>query len=146
VHFAYAGDGPALEDFRRQADTHRLRRFHFLGRRNDVPELVGSATVAVVPSLWAEAFGLTVAEAMAAGVPVVASSVGGIPELIDQGETGMLVPPGDASALAAALRELLDDPARRARMGPKARETAWVRFSHTRVADELAAVLLDLDD
>jgi glycosyltransferase involved in cell wall biosynthesis len=146
VHFAYAGDGPALEDFRRQADARRLSRFHFLGKRTDVPELVGSATVAVVPSLWAEAFGLTVVEAMAAGVPVVASSVGGISELIDQGETGMLVPPGDASALAAALRELLDDPVLRARMGPKARETAWARFSHTRVADELAGVLFDLGD
>jgi glycosyltransferase involved in cell wall biosynthesis len=107
---------------------------------------VGSATVAVVPSLWAEAFGLTVVEAMAAGVPVVASSVGGIPELINQRVTGLLVPPGDASALAAALRELLDDSVLRARMGPKARETAWARFSHTRVADELAAVLLDLGD
>jgi glycosyltransferase involved in cell wall biosynthesis len=77
---------------------------------------------------------------------VVASSVGGIPELIDQGVTGLLVPPGDATALAETLRGLLDDPVLRERMGQKARETAWARFSHTRVADELAAVLLDLGD
>jgi len=79
---------------------------------------------------------------MAAGVPVVASSVGGIPELIDPEETGLLVPPGDDAALASSLRRLLDDAELRGRMGTRARETARARFSHVRVADELSAVLL----
>jgi len=142
VHVAYAGDGPRLEEFRREAQHLHLARFHFLGKRQDIPDLLGSATIAVVPSVWAEAFGLTVVEAMAAGVPVVASSVGGIPELIDPEETGLLVPPGDDAALASSLRRLLDDAELRGRMGTRARETARARFSHVRVADELSAVLL----
>jgi glycosyltransferase involved in cell wall biosynthesis len=141
VHFAYAGDGPALDEFRREAAALQLTRFHFLGKRADTPDLVSSATIAVVPSLWAEAFGLTVAEAMAAGVPVVATRVGGIPELITHGETGLLVPPGDPSSLAGAIGILLDDPDLRRRMGARARETASQRFSHLRVADELAGLL-----
>jgi glycosyltransferase involved in cell wall biosynthesis len=73
VHFAYAGDGPAREEFEREVRSLGLNRFHFLGKRTDTAELLCSATVAVAPSVWAEAFGLTVVEAMAAGVPVVAS-------------------------------------------------------------------------
>jgi glycosyltransferase involved in cell wall biosynthesis len=142
VHFAYAGDGPAREEFEREVRSLGLNRFHFLGKRTDTAELLCSATVAVVPSVWAEAFGLTVVEAMAAGVPVVASAVGGIPELVDPDVTGILVPPGDAAALADALRRLIQDPALREQMGGKARAAAVARFSHTRVANELAAVLL----
>jgi glycosyltransferase involved in cell wall biosynthesis len=142
VHFAYAGDGPAREEFEREVRSLGLNRFHFLGKRTDTAELLCSATVAVAPSVWAEAFGLTVVEAMAAGVPVVASAVGGIPELVDPDVTGILVPPGDAAALADALRRLIQDPALREQMGGKARAAAVARFSHTRVANELAAVLL----
>jgi glycosyltransferase involved in cell wall biosynthesis len=142
VHFAYAGDGPARQEFKRDVTALGLSRFHFLGKRTDTAALLNSATVAVAPSVWAEAFGLTVVEAMAAGVPVVASAVGGIPELVDPDVTGILVPPGDAAALADALRRLIQDPALREQMGGKARAAARARFSHTRVADELAAVLL----
>ena len=137
VHVAYCGDGPALPDFRRTAEELGLRRFHFLGRRGDVPDLLGSAAVAVVPSHWAEAFGLTVVEAMAAGVPVVASAVGGIPELVDEGVTGLLVPPADPEALATAVERLLRDPAARAAMGAAGREVAHRRFAIDRVVDEL---------
>lgn len=141
AHFAYAGDGPALATFRAEAASLGLEQFHFLGRRPDTAALVASATVAAVPSVWAEAFGLTVVEAMAAGVPVVASAVGGIPELITQDQTGALVPPGDQEALARTLDELLTDAPRRARLARRAQEEARRRFSIERVADELAAVL-----
>jgi glycosyltransferase involved in cell wall biosynthesis len=144
VHVAFAGDGPGLPDLRRQAETLGLRRFHFLGKRGDVPNLTRSAAVTVVPSLWAESFGLTVVEGMAAGSAVIASRVGGIPELIEEGEDGLLVPPGDPDALAAALRRLLDDPALRGRLGNRAREKAHARFSIERTAAELAGVLADL--
>lgn len=137
VHFAYAGDGPALAQFRQQAAARGLRRFHFLGRREDVPRLLSSATLAVVPSVWAEAFGLTVVEAMAAGRPVVASNIGGIPELINPGETGLLVPPNQPEDLAWAIRRLLDDEPLRTRMGNQARATARSQFSMERTAEEL---------
>jgi glycosyltransferase involved in cell wall biosynthesis len=141
VHFAYAGDGPALPDFRAAAARLGLRRFHFLGRREDVPALLKSCTVAAVPSVWAEAFGLTVAEAMAAGKPLVATGVGGIPELVDPEETGLLVPATDAAALARGIRRCLDDPDQARAMGERARRVAWERFSIERVADEIAALL-----
>jgi glycosyltransferase involved in cell wall biosynthesis len=144
VHVAYAGDGPGLADLRRQAERLGLRRFHFLGRRSDVPALVRSAAITVVPSLWAESFGLTVVEGMAAGTAVIASAVGGIPELIQDGESGLLVPPGDSAALADAIVRLLADDALRTRLGRRGWEEARTRFSIDRTAAELASVLTAL--
>ena len=75
------------------------------------------STIAIVPSVWPEPFGIVVIEAMASGRPVVASNVGGISDIVVDGETGLLVPPGDAGALQHALQRLLADPELRARMG-----------------------------
>lgn len=141
VHLAYAGDGPYLAGLRALAAERGLDNVHFLGRRTDVPALLGGATVAVVPSLWAEAFGLTVVEAMAAGVPLVASRTGGIPELVEDGKTGILVPPGDACALADAIRLLLDRPALRATMSLAGQIAAQRRFSLERAAVDLYALV-----
>jgi glycosyltransferase involved in cell wall biosynthesis len=144
VHFAYAGDGPALQEFRDLASRLDVPRFHFLGRRSDVAPLLGSATVAVIPSVWAEAFGLTVVEAMAAGRPLVASRIGGIPELVEQDRTGLLVEPGNADELARAIQRLLDDPVRAAEMGARAKAVARERFSIGRAVAELSAIVLPL--
>jgi glycosyltransferase involved in cell wall biosynthesis len=134
---AYCGDGPALEEFKATAAALGLEGFHCLGRRSDVPDLLGTATVAVIPSRWAEAFGLAVVEAMAAGVPVVATEVGGIPELVDEGVTGLLVPPDDPEAMARAINRLLHDPQGRAAMAAAGRAAAQRRFAIDRVVDEL---------
>ncbi|MCZ7628137.1 MAG: glycosyltransferase family 4 protein [Microthrixaceae bacterium] len=75
-----------------------------------------------------EAFPVTVQEAMQAGVPVVATDVGSIREAVDDGETGLVVDVGDIEAMAAAIRSLRDDPARRATMGKRAAEVGLVRF------------------
>ena len=80
----------------------------FTGRRDDVPAVTAALDVAVLPS-YREAQGLSILEAMALSRPVVASNVGGIPEMITDGETGLLVPPHDADALATALIRLLRD-------------------------------------
>ncbi len=80
----------------------------FTGRRDDVPAVTKSLDVAVLPS-YREAQGLTILEAMALSRPVVASNVGGIPEMIEDGKTGLLVPPHDAGALADAILRLLTD-------------------------------------
>jgi glycosyltransferase involved in cell wall biosynthesis len=80
----------------------------FTGRRDDVPAVTAALDVAVLPS-YREAQGLTILEAMALSRPVVASAVGGIPEMIDDGRTGLLVPPHDPDALAAAIVRLLTD-------------------------------------
>jgi len=87
-----------------------------------VIEAFRRSSIAVVPSVWSEPFGIVVIEAMAGGSPVVASKIGGIPEIIDDGVSGILVPPGDPDALRRALADLLADPERRLAMGRAARQ------------------------
>lgn len=99
-----------------------------VGERDDVPELLSSSSVFVLSSS-SEALPVSVLEAMAAGLPVVATRVGGVPELVVDGETGFLVPPSDAAALAAALQRLLDDPELRARLGAAGRARAEEHFA-----------------
>ena len=107
---AIVGEGECREELEQLAWKLGVGgQVRFLGRRSDVADLVAAADLVAVPSVWHEAFGYIVAEAMAGGRPVVASRVGGIPELIDDGETGLLVPPGDSRALAAALGAVLTD-------------------------------------
>jgi glycosyltransferase involved in cell wall biosynthesis len=96
----------ALESLVR--DLRIAHRVVFTGRRDDVPEVTAALDVAVLPS-YREAQGLSILEAMALSRPVVASNVGGIPEMIDDGVTGLLVPPHDAEALSAAIIRLLRD-------------------------------------
>lgn len=109
VIFLLAGDGPdrdALEAGVRGRGVADAVRF--LGRRDDVPELISLSSVIALPSL-AESFGFVVLEAMSLGAPVVAAATGGIPELITNRENGLLVPPADSRALAAAISEVLTD-------------------------------------
>lgn len=144
--FVFCGDGPDLEALREEADRRALENVIFLGKRDDIPELLPSASVAVVPSIWAEAFGLAVVEPMAAGVPVVASRTGGIPELLDHGETGRLVTPGDAAELAEQVRALLADDEERHRLANRARVEVRARFSIDRTITEIHAILRSLLD
>jgi glycosyltransferase involved in cell wall biosynthesis len=102
-------------------------RFRFVGFLEDVRPAVVDFDVLAMPSLQ-EPFGRSIIEAMALGTPVVASRVGGIPEIIRHAETGLLVPPGDAPALAAAIASLVDDPARRRALAQAALSDVRQRF------------------
>jgi len=102
-------------------------RITFLGSRDDVPDLLASMDLFFLPTR-AETFGIVVIEAMAAGVPVVATRVGGIPEIVSTPDLGSLVPPEDPDASAAALLELLDDADRRATVGAAGRRSLPGRF------------------
>ena len=102
-----------------------------------------AATIAVVPSVWAEPFGIVVIEAMGGGCAVVASRVGGIPEIVEDGVSGVLVPPGDATALRDALASLIGDPARRGALGAAARERARA-FTAAAVTPRLVEVYRDV--
>ena len=120
-------------------------RVHWINAMLPVPEVVelySHAAVFVCPSIY-EPFGLINLEAMACGTPVVASRVGGIPEVVVDGETGWLVPPGDEAALARALRDALADPARARRMGEAGRRRVEAHFSWDRIADRTVAVYRD---
>jgi glycosyltransferase involved in cell wall biosynthesis len=111
----------------------------FLGHREDVPSLLAAADAFVLPSR-SEAFPNGAIEAMAAGLPVIASAVGGLPDLIEDGRTGILVPPGDAPALAAALRSLIDDPLRAEAIGLAARAEVRQRYSFDRMIASFEAL------
>ena len=128
---AVIGEGSEADALRAQAASLGRRvagRIVFTGRRDDVSAVTADLTVAVLPSLR-EAQGISLLEAMARRVPVVASDVGGIPEVITDGVDGRLVPPGDAPALAAAITELLRDPELARRLGEAGRRTVEERFS-----------------
>jgi glycosyltransferase involved in cell wall biosynthesis len=115
---------------------HGLRRFVEYIPRLSTEELVrlyNSAQLVVSPSLY-EGFGLPAAEAMACGAPVIATTAGAFPEFIDDGRTGILMPPGDALALAAAMKSLLLDPERCARMGAAASDHIRATFTWERTA------------
>jgi len=99
------------------------------------------ADLFLMPSLAHEALPLTLLQALAAGLPAIASDVGGIPTAVQHGENGLLVPLGDVGALAAAVRALLADPERRERMSAVARRRAVERFSLERMVDEMESVL-----
>lgn len=109
----------------------------------DVPALIRSAHV-VVCTPWYEPFGIVALEAMACGVPVVASAVGGLADSVVDQQTGWLVPARDPAALASALSQLLADPAKRAALGAAGAERARRRYSWRRVAAQTEAVYLRL--
>jgi glycosyltransferase involved in cell wall biosynthesis len=133
AEFEIVGGGPELESLVARTEARQVRRaFTFLGHRDDVASRLAAADVFVLPSR-SEAFPNAVLEAMAAGLPIVASAVGGIRELIDDGKTGLLVPAGDPHALADRLRLLLIDPARATRLGDAARAEAHARYSFDRM-------------
>lgn len=109
VWFLVVGDGAIKDELEEQARRLGLgRRIVFTGFRSDVPELLSEAAISVLPSL-SEGTSNTLLESMAAGIPVVATRVGGNPEVIEDGVSGLLVPPRDSAALAAAMGRLLED-------------------------------------
>ena len=126
----YLGDGPDLERLQSiRAGLRRPDRIIFGGYRADARDLIEGADVCVVPSVWHEAFGLSALEPMARGVPVVATRVGGIPEIVVDNKTGLLVPPADEAALADAIASLLQDAAKRRRLGENGRARAAQHFA-----------------
>jgi glycosyltransferase involved in cell wall biosynthesis len=138
VRFLVVGEtsppAPAyLEELKAQARALGVERVViFTGLRSDVPDLLGAADVSVMPSLN-EALSNVLLESMAAGAPVVATRVGGTPEALIDGETGLLVPPGDTGAIVASVSQLLDDPALARRLGIAARRVISEQFSVERM-------------
>lgn len=138
------GTGPSEAAVRAAIRDHRAEgTVRLLGFRDDLPDLLGAADVVALSSAW-EGAPLAVAEAMALGRPVVATAVGGMAEVVVDGETGRLVPARDPVALADALSEVLDDPARAAAWGEAGRRRAEARFSMQSTATAIEAVFREV--
>jgi glycosyltransferase involved in cell wall biosynthesis len=124
-----AGAGPFESAYREEIRSLGCEDIvRFLGFRRDLSDVIAAADLVVLPSV-AEAFGLVVTEALYLGTPIVATHVGGIPEIVEDGVDGVLVPPADSKALADAVVRLLGDPERRRLMASAGRERVRDRFS-----------------
>ena len=135
-----AGDGELEPELRATAARLGLDdAVSFLGRVAPADPVLERAEVVVVPS-FGEGFGMVALEAMERGRPVIASDVGGLPEIVADGRTGILVPPGDVDALAGAIVALAGDPARAAAMGAAGRARALEEFSQERCTERIAAL------
>lgn len=129
ARFVFVGDGPDRQRFEKLArELGVAERVTFLGQRRDVPDLLAASDVFVLPSLW-EGLPLSILEAMAAGKPVIATEVGGTPEALTDGETGLLVAPSDPAALTTAIRRVLEDADLRSRLASQGRDHVRRAFS-----------------
>jgi L-malate glycosyltransferase len=130
------GDGPErskAEWYAREAGIEK--RVHFLGKQNNIPELIGISDLLLLPS-ENESFGLVALEAMACEVPVVASLVGGLPEVVADGISGFLVDPQDIGKMADCSLAILADPSVRKEMGMRAREKAHAQFCSNKIISQ----------
>jgi glycosyltransferase involved in cell wall biosynthesis len=140
IGLVVVGDGPLRCHLKQAVDRRGLDdRVCIVGWQTEVAPFLRTADLFVLPSRW-EGLPVAAIEAMMAGVPVVATRVGGMPEVVDDGVTGLLVPPGDTRALVDAIRQLVIDPSRRRALGRAGRQRALQRFS----TEALWASLRDL--
>ncbi|HEY6457190.1 MAG TPA: glycosyltransferase family 4 protein, partial [Steroidobacteraceae bacterium] len=148
LRLVIAGDGFERADLETQARELGIGDVTtFLGwvANADLAQYFRACAVSVIPSLE-EGFGIPAAEAMGCEVPVVASDAGGLPEVVEHNVTGLVVPKGDAAALAAAIDTLLSDAPLRARMGKAGRARALARFDWSRSAEKFVALYQSLLD
>lgn len=140
LHWVLVGNGEQRERLVERCAAHGLSsQVHFVGWKDDVRQWLALGDLFVLPSL-AEHFGRVIVEAMAMGKPVVATDAGGVPEIVAHGETGLLVPPGDAEQLAGAVLHLLHHQAELTRCGAAGRQRAERHFSLTDHVDAVGAV------
>ena len=144
TRFVFAGDGESRTTFEQQVAALGLQQsFMFLGRRDDIPDVLASCDIAVLPSK-AEGLPNAVLEYMAAGLPTIATRVGGNTELVQDGVTGLLVMPQDSGALAKALLRLLRDPQLLQQIASAGRRLATEGFSFERLVRETDALYTEL--
>ena len=144
ARFLLAGDGPLRSELEAEARELGIAdRVFFTGDRRDIPRVLSAMTVFVMPSLY-EGGPYTVLEAMGCGVPTVSTPVGLVPDAIVHGESGFLVPPADAAALATAVRRLLADPGLRQRFARNGRAVVEQRFSAAAMVEGVVEVYRDV--
>jgi glycosyltransferase involved in cell wall biosynthesis len=141
LRFVIVGDGPLRQELESHVQEMRLSlKVAFTGQRKDVAPLLRLADLFVLPSTEREGLGIALIEAMAEGLPVVGTRLGGIPEVIDEGVNGLLVAPGNSHELAAALEGLIMDRARRQEMGRAGRRIYEQRFTAADMVQSIEAL------
>ncbi len=144
TRFVLVGDGEMRKAFEQDVARRGLERnFLFLGRRDDVARILGCCDIAVLPSK-AEGLPNAILEYLAAGLPTVASQVGGNAEIVQDTKTGLFVPPDDSAALSVALMRLLRDPVLAASLGKNGREYVAAEFSFQRMIDKTDQLYTEL--
>lgn len=144
INLRLVGDGPLKASVERQTIEKQIsERVQFLGERDDVPDLLEQSDMFVLSSDW-EGMPLTLLEAMAAGKPVIATAVGGVPELVEDGRTGLLVPPKDVNALCKAILQMAEDPALRLHLGKAGQQRAVELFDLSRTAKGYESLYMGL--
>ena len=143
LHCLWLGDGPDGQELRNRAAAHPMaNRPHFLGWIHDIHPYYSAISMLAFPSIAPETFGRVSVEAQAAGVPVLGSNVGGVPETLLPDVTGVLLPPADVAAWQDAILKMCD-PSRRLPMGMAARDYVQQHFSTRVIADEFVRILSD---
>lgn len=141
------GDGPLRSELEARARLLAIdRKVIFTGLQNDVEAWLGISDVCLLPSQFREGLGLALIEAMAVGLPVIGTRIGGIPEVITDGENGLLVPPGNTEALTHAMMRLARDRDSRIRMGRRGREIYEEKFSLTGMIRNIEAIYEGLQE
>jgi len=144
THFVFAGDGAMRPELEKQAAELGIREnFQFLGRRSEIPDILASCDIAILPSR-AEGLPNAVLEYMAAGLPTIASRVGGNVELLQEGVTGCLVPAEDSKAISESLLRLLRDPELARTIGTNGRRVAVENYSFDRLIREVDALYTEI--
>jgi len=129
LHCLFIGDGESKPDLEKQInDAGLVRNFSFLGFRQDVSKLLSTLDIFVLPSLT-EGMPNVILEAMACSVPIIATHVGGIPEVVKDGWNGLLIPPEDPETLASSILKLLKDRTLRIQMGRNGRKHVQEKYS-----------------
>jgi glycosyltransferase involved in cell wall biosynthesis len=141
ISFEVFGNGPLSTELESQAKALSARvRFH--GFREDIPECIQAMDAVVIPSIWEEAFPYAALEAMSVGRPVLASRVGGMPEIVEDGRTGLLFDKGDADGLSVAAARLAENPELVDKMGCQARDAHRSTYTVEKMAERIEAVYI----
>ena len=140
LHLLVVGDGELREELQRRAETLGIQsRVHFAGARRDLGNVLAAIDFFTMPSLW-EGLPLSLVLAMGAGVPVIATRVAGIPEVVQHDVSGLLVEPGDSAGLAQAMARLVADSELRRSLGERARAFVLPRFGFDRYVESITAL------
>jgi glycosyltransferase involved in cell wall biosynthesis len=141
VHFIIAGDGPGREELKLNIGHEPWKgNVTLLGHRADVPNVLASLDALVLPSYAHEGIPQIILQAQAMARPVIATTIGGIPEVVEDGVTGLLIPPREAGALAEKIRMVLDDPSLAKRLGLAARAHIEKNYSLDAMGQRLLAI------